>query len=347
MNAPPVLERKAKFIGQLLRGKLDVREIEYVGATALSYGEIKALAAGDPLLLEKAQVDADLMRFRRLERAHGRSQDRLRWQIVSFADRKSTLERTAVQLDDVLPIRQDTSGDAFRMRTGAGVFDKRVDAARAVQGVLAGLTRELGYQREATVPVGQLGGLAVEATAIRRTTGIELTLRCTNVPFTSVDIKVEALHDDSKAIGLISRLENRISALDARRREVIGDIEAVTVESDRAQARIGVPFAQAGDLSAAMLRATDIEGRLTEAMLPPSLQDSAAGADELSSDRTDPYWDFGGLESGPDDVDLDWGPNERSALQRPLFTDHRWPGRGGRSDPTLRSTARRDLVEER
>ena len=128
------------------------------------------------------------------------------------------------------------------------------------------------------------------------------------MPFTSVDIKVEALHDDSKAIGLISRLENRISALDARRREVSADIEAVTVESERALARIGVPFAQAGDLSAAMLRAADIEARLTETMQPPTRQDPSAGEGELSNSRTGPDQDFGGLDSGPDDVDLDWGP---------------------------------------
>ena len=43
------VERKARFIGQVMRGRLDVREIEDIGDTALSYGEVKALATGDPL----------------------------------------------------------------------------------------------------------------------------------------------------------------------------------------------------------------------------------------------------------------------------------------------------------
>ena len=47
------VERKARFIAQVMRGRLDVREIEDIGDAALSYNEVKALAAGNPLLMEK------------------------------------------------------------------------------------------------------------------------------------------------------------------------------------------------------------------------------------------------------------------------------------------------------
>ncbi|MCZ7537352.1 MAG: hypothetical protein M5T61_16560 [Acidimicrobiia bacterium] len=39
---------------------------------------MKALATGDPLVLEKAAVDADVARLTRLERAHQDDQHRLR-----------------------------------------------------------------------------------------------------------------------------------------------------------------------------------------------------------------------------------------------------------------------------
>lgn len=42
-------ERKARFISQVMKGRLDVREIEDIG-TPLSYAEVKALAAGDTRL---------------------------------------------------------------------------------------------------------------------------------------------------------------------------------------------------------------------------------------------------------------------------------------------------------
>ena len=50
-------KRKARFIGQVMRGKLDAREIGDIGDTALSFSEVKALATGNPLLMDKAEAD--------------------------------------------------------------------------------------------------------------------------------------------------------------------------------------------------------------------------------------------------------------------------------------------------
>ena len=63
------VERKARFIAQVMRGRLDVREIEDIGDAALSYSEVKALATGNPLLMDKAEADAELTRLERAERA--------------------------------------------------------------------------------------------------------------------------------------------------------------------------------------------------------------------------------------------------------------------------------------
>ncbi len=60
------LEGKARFIGQVMRGKLDAREI---GDTALSFSEVKDLATGNPLLMDKAEADVALARLQRAERA--------------------------------------------------------------------------------------------------------------------------------------------------------------------------------------------------------------------------------------------------------------------------------------
>jgi hypothetical protein len=72
------LERKAAFIAQVTRGDLPDRDVDDIGDQALSFAEVKALATGDPLVLEKAAVDADVARLTRLERAHHDDQHRLR-----------------------------------------------------------------------------------------------------------------------------------------------------------------------------------------------------------------------------------------------------------------------------
>jgi len=81
--------RKAGFIAQIMRGRLDVREIEDIGDAALSFDEVKALATGDPRVLDKAKADADLTRLERLERAHHRNRDHL-VRTARDADRKVT-----------------------------------------------------------------------------------------------------------------------------------------------------------------------------------------------------------------------------------------------------------------
>jgi N12 class adenine-specific DNA methylase/predicted RNA methylase len=57
------LETKARFIAQVLSGDFSVRSVEDVELAALSYAEVKALASGNPLVLEKAGVDAELTKL--------------------------------------------------------------------------------------------------------------------------------------------------------------------------------------------------------------------------------------------------------------------------------------------
>ena len=58
---------KARFIGQVMAGTVTDRETGDIGADELQYAEVKALSSGNPLLLELAQAEQDLNRYRRLE----------------------------------------------------------------------------------------------------------------------------------------------------------------------------------------------------------------------------------------------------------------------------------------
>jgi hypothetical protein len=57
------LEAKAKFIAQVMQGAQGLRSIEDVELATLSYAEIKALASGNPLVMEKAGIDAELVKL--------------------------------------------------------------------------------------------------------------------------------------------------------------------------------------------------------------------------------------------------------------------------------------------
>lgn len=61
------LETKARFIAQVMQGDTSIRSMEDAEMAALSYAEVKALASGNPLVIEKAGVDAEVMRLSMLK----------------------------------------------------------------------------------------------------------------------------------------------------------------------------------------------------------------------------------------------------------------------------------------
>lgn len=57
------LETKARFIAQVMKGDKGIRSLEDVELAALSYAEVKALASGNPMVIEKAGVDAEVAKL--------------------------------------------------------------------------------------------------------------------------------------------------------------------------------------------------------------------------------------------------------------------------------------------
>lgn len=64
------LERKAAFIAQVMQNDGQARSVEDVTSQALSYAEVKALASGNPIVIEKAAVDADVAKLLAIKEVH-------------------------------------------------------------------------------------------------------------------------------------------------------------------------------------------------------------------------------------------------------------------------------------
>lgn len=58
-----LLDVKQRFIEQIMTADQGLRTVEDISMTTLSYAEIKAIASGNPLVLEKAQVDAKVQKL--------------------------------------------------------------------------------------------------------------------------------------------------------------------------------------------------------------------------------------------------------------------------------------------
>jgi N12 class adenine-specific DNA methylase len=75
------LERKQRFISQVMNRSLNERNVEDIDAQALTYAEMKALATGNPAVIEKVAVDTELRKLEALEKAHKSSSHAVRVQL--------------------------------------------------------------------------------------------------------------------------------------------------------------------------------------------------------------------------------------------------------------------------
>ena len=62
-----LVEQKQKFISQIMTSKTPARTMEDIDDKALTYGEIKALATGNPLILEKTTLDTEVSKLKIVE----------------------------------------------------------------------------------------------------------------------------------------------------------------------------------------------------------------------------------------------------------------------------------------
>ena len=65
-----LVENKQRFISQIMTSKSIVRSAEDIDEKALSYAEIKALAAGNPLIIEKTNLDAEVSKLKLLKQSY-------------------------------------------------------------------------------------------------------------------------------------------------------------------------------------------------------------------------------------------------------------------------------------
>lgn len=107
------LETKARFIAQVMTGETDLRRIEDVDGAALTYAEVKAIASGNPMVIEKASVDAEVARLIRLRSQHADTQFRLRSQVRFLTDDIPQMEKRAECIQRDISTRHDTHGDLF------------------------------------------------------------------------------------------------------------------------------------------------------------------------------------------------------------------------------------------
>ena len=269
------VERKAKFISQVTRGRLDVRSIDDIGDNTLSYTEVKALASGDPLLLEHATAANELTKLQRQRRAWERNRRLLHDTAVSAAAREQARGTDIEQVDAALRLRSDTRGERFAMTIGATRYADRRTAADALSRWAKDVT--LNQSR----PLGELG--ALKLTGIVRLDyqhgGREAHVTVDGVPVEWAHAGLKHLQENP--LGLVRQLEHRVQDLDGLRGRLLTRQQEAVQEGVRAREALAKPFKHTEALAAAERKLEQIEQQMRGSQAQEVSAPQSASTDDV------------------------------------------------------------------
>jgi N12 class adenine-specific DNA methylase/type I restriction-modification system DNA methylase subunit len=129
------LETKARFIQQVMRGETSVRAAEDLEGGALTYAEIKAIASGNPAVVEKIKIDTEIRKLDQLRAVHANQQRQIRWAMRDLPRQIAEAKDHLAQIEADIATRNANNSDEFVMKVGNRVFSgkgARDDAAKAL-----------------------------------------------------------------------------------------------------------------------------------------------------------------------------------------------------------------------
>ena len=226
-----ILENKQKFISQINKGDLTVREAEDIDETTLSYAEIKAITAANPKIKRKMEVDAEISRLRVLEGQYKKNLYELQDKILKdFPEdiRKQELLLERVSLDLMhLQASKPEDPEAFEISVNGKVYTDRKEGGKA-------LTEALYKSKPETV-VAEYCGFKISMNPISILTATERDITLTaNGQYT---MKI-----GESASGNLTRLDNFIEEFPARKERLENRLKQLKDDLEVAKEQVKKPF---------------------------------------------------------------------------------------------------------
>ena len=245
------LENKQRFISQIMTSKSPVRSCEDVDEQALSYAEIKALCAGNPLIKEKMDLDVQVAKLKVLKADHQSQKFRLQDKLLTKfpADIQETNAHIAgLKADAQLAAAHPRGKEEFCGMTIRGVtYDEKKTAGERL--VLA--CSELPNAEEK---------------AIGSYRGFELSLR-----FDTFRTEYQALLNGQRKytvplgtdpLGNIIRLDNSLNNFPERITAAENELDTLHQQQAAAQIEVEKPFPQEEELAEKSARLAELNAQL-------------------------------------------------------------------------------------
>ena len=245
------LENKQRFISQIMTSKSPVRSCEDVDEQALSYAEIKALCAGNPLIKEKMDLDVQVAKLKVLKADHQSQKFRLQDKLLTKfpADIQETNAHIAgLKADAQLAAAHPQGKEEFCGMTIRGVtYDEKKTAGERL--VLA--CSELPNAEEKVIGSYR---------------GFELSLR-----FDTFRTEYQALLKGQRKytvplgtdpLGDIIRLDNSLNNFPERITAAENELDTLHQQQAAAQIEVEKPFPQEEELAEKSARLAELNAQL-------------------------------------------------------------------------------------
>ena len=247
-----LVERKQKFIAQIMTSKSPVRSAEDVDEQALSYAEIKALASGNPLIKEKMDLDIEVSKLKLLKGNH-LSQRYALEDAISKTFPKSiaeTQERLAGYGADITTVREHTApnADGFSPMTLAG----KVYAEKKAAGTEL-LTLCQNMLTPEPMQIGLYRGLTLELSFDSFSQEYRLAMigQLRHVVTLGPDV-----------FGNIQRMDNLLESLPVKEQACREKLSELHAQLETAKAEVLKPFPREEELKAKLLRLEELNALL-------------------------------------------------------------------------------------
>ena len=270
-----MVENKQRFISQVFTSKSPARVMQEIDDAVLSYNEIKALATGNPMIIEHANLETEVNKLKMLNASHLSQRYELEDKILKYYPQEISRlnERISGYTADIARREENTPAkkeDFPPMQIHGTVYTEKAEAGKALIEACKQLTNS------DPVSIGSYRGFEMQLfyEAFSKEYRVALKGALTHTASLGTDIH-----------GNITRLDNALNGLETRLQEHRDRLENTTAQMEAAKADAAKPFPREQELQEKSKRLAELTKLLKMDEKDRELLDSAPDEGDEQPER--------------------------------------------------------------
>lgn len=246
-----LVENKQRFISQIMTSKTPVRFAEDIDETALSYAEIKALAAGNPDIIEKTELDTQVAKLKLLKQNYLSEKYALEDKVIKYYPNeiKRLENRIEDMKEDIEAFNNNNTPDnSFEKMNIKGTdFTERKEAGEKIIEICKSMTNPEPLE------IGEYKGFKIILSFDTMDRKFYASMK------NNLSYKTELGSDPS---GNITRIDNALNGIETRLSSIENNLEDTKKNYESAKKEIEKPFPQEEELKTKSKRLDELNIKL-------------------------------------------------------------------------------------